>query len=381
MLRARKLGAGVAASVLLAGLGVALAPAAEAGPVFPVMNTSETPPDGVWFRNSSHQADTNRETGFGVYAGEQMSVDCYSWGDPVGPYNNHVWYRGLDVSRPIVNGHSNYGYMNTHYVNDGMTADHAYPGIPSCNAPPPPPPPPIGKLVTYYSGSGNAGSPKAQSLSVNRNLTQNGSYDGRWSPATQCVPDARSVSFADKDINRLAGWSIGRLGPIYALKYLKDHNPAAASRINYVILFDPGAPSDFGTCDYNRTTVQADSTLAWWLGLSGDNRLIIMSGDLTATNHHQTIQNAYFPAIKQAASAVRQRVLVCNYSLSHDATYNNYAYLMTSPSRLATTQGLVLAHAPSKEHPPSGAGTRDSLIPDRLIGKCFWMGVAVIRTA
>lgn len=74
--------------------------------------------------------------------GEHLAVDCYSWGDPVGPYANHIWYRGLDVERPSVNGHANYGYMNTHYVNDGMTADHPASGIPDCSAPPPPPPPP-----------------------------------------------------------------------------------------------------------------------------------------------------------------------------------------------------------------------------------------------
>ena len=36
----------------LAAPFVAAGPAAAAGPRFPVMNTSEQPPDGVWFRNS-----------------------------------------------------------------------------------------------------------------------------------------------------------------------------------------------------------------------------------------------------------------------------------------------------------------------------------------
>ena len=76
----------VVALLLSLGIAVSLPSSASAtfGP-FVVMNTSETPPDGVWFRNSPSQNDTNRETGFGVYAGESMSVDCFSWGDPVGP--------------------------------------------------------------------------------------------------------------------------------------------------------------------------------------------------------------------------------------------------------------------------------------------------------
>ncbi len=134
--RARRKAVAIAAALTLAGVGLAaVAPTAGASvATFPVMNTSESMPDGVWFRNSPRQNDTNRETGFGVYAGESMAVDCFSWADPVGQYNNHIWYRGLDVSRPTVNGHSNYGWMNTHYVNDGMTVDRAARGVPDCNA-------------------------------------------------------------------------------------------------------------------------------------------------------------------------------------------------------------------------------------------------------
>jgi Putative amidase domain len=141
--RRPKLVALMAVSALLLSLGLAASVQSSAmasGPVFPVMNTSETPPDGVWFRNNPSQGDSNRETGFGVYAGESMSADCFSWGDAVGPYSNHIWYRGLNVSRPTVDGHSNYGWMNTHYVNDGATADHAASGVPDCSAMTPPPP-------------------------------------------------------------------------------------------------------------------------------------------------------------------------------------------------------------------------------------------------
>ncbi len=336
------------APLLAAALGAAVlttVPAARAsaatGPIFTVINTTEIPPDGVWFRNSPHTADTDRVTGHGVYMNEQVQLHCYAWGDAVGAYNNSLWYYSLNVTRPTNAGLSNEGYLNAHYINDGLAANQIDAGVPECGAAPPPPPPvPIGNRVAYYSGLGSAGSPKANNLGVDRNLTYDGSYDGRWKPGVSCVPDSNAIKFASKDINRLAGWSVGRLGPIYALRYLKDHNPEAARRINYVVMFDPGAPSSFDKCDYNRTTVQADTTLAWWLGLSDSNRLIIMSGKPTATNHHETIQNAYFPAIKQAGTGVRTRVLVCNYGLDHNATYNNYAYLMTASYRLSTAQGF-----------------------------------------
>ena len=108
-MRRHAISALLTAALGVAGIGLAQPSASASVASFPVMNTSETPPDGVWFRNSPSNADTNRETGFGIYAGEHLAVDCFAWGDAVDPYDNHIWYRGGDVERPTVNGHANYG--------------------------------------------------------------------------------------------------------------------------------------------------------------------------------------------------------------------------------------------------------------------------------
>jgi hypothetical protein len=96
------------------------------------MNTSETPPDGVWFRNSPHTADTSRITGLGVYAGEQVQLQCYAFGDSVGSYNDRLWYRVTNVTRPTNNGQPNTGYLNAHYINDGKDANDIDSGVPAC---------------------------------------------------------------------------------------------------------------------------------------------------------------------------------------------------------------------------------------------------------
>lgn len=114
-----------AASPPLAGSG-------GARPIFTVMNTSETPPDGVWFRNSPHTADTDRVTGHGVYMGEQVELLCYGVGDAVGPYNDSLWYDVLDVSRPTNAGVSNSGWLNAHYINDEKVANEVDPGVVPC---------------------------------------------------------------------------------------------------------------------------------------------------------------------------------------------------------------------------------------------------------
>jgi hypothetical protein len=98
-------------------------------PTFGVMNTSESPPDGVYFRNSPHTSDTDRVTGHGVYAGEQVQLRCYAYGDAVGPYHDTLWYYVWNVSR---GGSSNAGYLNAHYINDGKAAGQVDAGVPGC---------------------------------------------------------------------------------------------------------------------------------------------------------------------------------------------------------------------------------------------------------
>lgn len=107
-------------------------PAPPTLPIYTVMNTSETPPDGVWFRWDPHTADTNRITGDGVYMNEQVQLQCYAWGDAVGPYNDTLWYRVLNVTRPTIDGMTDQGYLSAHYIDDGAWANQVDSGVPAC---------------------------------------------------------------------------------------------------------------------------------------------------------------------------------------------------------------------------------------------------------
>ena len=167
-----------------AGITTAATGASAASePVFTVMNTSETLPDGVWFRRSPHTADTDRVTGHGVYKNERVQLKCYAWGDAVGPYSDRLWYFVLNVTRPTNAGVTNQGYLNAHYINDGKAANQIDAGVAQCGTQPTP----LGKRVAHYSGKGNAGAAKARSLQVDRDLTANGAYDGKWTGSTQCM--------------------------------------------------------------------------------------------------------------------------------------------------------------------------------------------------
>lgn len=127
-------------ATVVSGNGLlASAPAlASSGPVFTVMNTDSPLPDGVWFRNSPHTADTSRITADGVYAGDRVQLNCYAWGDAVGPYNDTLWYDVTNLTRPTVpsTGKPNVGYLNAHYINDGKVANQVDAGVYLCGAAP-----------------------------------------------------------------------------------------------------------------------------------------------------------------------------------------------------------------------------------------------------
>ncbi|MGW4523626.1 hypothetical protein [Amycolatopsis sp. NPDC004378] len=195
--------------------------------------------------------------------------------------------------------------------------------------------------VVFYSGVGHAGAETAQSLGAARVLTVDGTFDGRWPGQQSCQPDASAVAFGGYRITRLAGWSLGRLGPIYALGYLRSHAPAVARDIDYIVMYDPGSPEDFnGSCD-SAPQVDASNVLAWWLGMPGtDHRLVVVAGTLTATDDYESIRGTYFPAIRAAGLATRLRVLVCGYDLDHEQAYEKYARLMTGPRLLTVPAAL-----------------------------------------
>lgn len=324
-------------------------PAAAATVDFPVMNTSESPPDGVWFRTDTNN-NTERITGLGIYAGDVMSVECWSWGVPIGSYSNQIWYRGSNKTRPTApGGRPNRGWMNTHYVNDGMTANNYHPAVPSCSVydAPPPQAPTTSSSVAYYSGVNSAGAGQADALQVARVLTDapNATFDGQWTSGVKCSPNKNAVNFAGANIKRLAGFSLGRLGPVYALNYLRWHNGAEyANSIDYVVMFDPGNSVDLlssDSCDRYGTAADAGNTLGWWLTQPNtDHRLVILSGSRTAEQQHKGIQEAYFNVIRRNWPAARSKIIVCNYTYGHDATFSNLKSEMVNATRISTAQGV-----------------------------------------
>ncbi|MEV6873928.1 hypothetical protein [Amycolatopsis sp. NPDC051128] len=330
----------VGAVVIITAAGVVgAASAADSAnlPVFPVMNTSEQPPDGVWFRYGPDPSQTTRTTGVGVYRGEHVRVKCYTIGTALGPYSNKIWYYAYDVERPTAAGRSNEGWINTHYVDDGMTANHAHPSVPSCSGGGSTPAP-IVKAV-YFSPF-NVRDSTRETWSSDPAVHSVQKDD--WKSPKQCVDDL-ALGNVPSTATVLTGWSLGRLGPVYAIARASG---AQRQQIDGITMIDPGNLTTLSGCDNSNILVKPPLTfrrpsliLADWLKANPSARLTILSGNITAENSHAGIQKVYFNDMR-AAGIDRSRVLVCNYwgpgSAEHDH-WEMYRAAMPYLNRILTT--------------------------------------------
>jgi hypothetical protein len=320
---------------------------AATGLRYQVVDADNARDGGVYYRNSPRWGDTARIVGLGGYYGETVELVCYEWGEAVGPFANRVWHYVNNLSRPV-----GYGWLPDRYLNTPVVANQLVPGEPQCGASPPPPvspptpttpapptpptppiqptsPPPTEALLpgggsAYYSpnnGTRPIGSPATWTLAYEASTRYS-----VWKSSSRCGTDRAWVpeTASGKRITTLAGWSKGRLGPIYFLRA----NRGRWATINYILMLDPGSRSNFkNPCDRRYDS----GLLAGWLRSNRANRLVILAGKTTADYRnrdngygHAGIQNAWFPRIR--GHAIARQVVVCNYDrMGHEDVFKKFA--------------------------------------------------------
>lgn len=318
------------------------------GLVFAVFNAE----GGIYYRDSPHWADTSATPGVGVYNGDRVDLICGAFGDAVGPYNDTAWSYVNNLSRSVGEG-----WVNEHFINDGALSNQFVSGEPMCG----PGTPGISGGETSGGGSGTGGgSGSSTGSGAPPSLPEGGSayfapddghsnapspatltrpYDSWRSKTHECGTEHADVpaSWGNKLISTLAGFSKGRLGPIYFLQANRSH----WSRIHYILLFDPAGKSEYEyKCDRRYPQSQL---LAEWLSLNSGNRLVIVAGKITADaanpdhgHGHAGIQDTLFPKIR--GRSIASRVVVCNYNnMGHWDVFRNFSYTMNQPPITKTT--------------------------------------------
>lgn len=311
----RKLSMLAVAVTIAATTTVIVAPAAAAqGPVFTVMNTSEEPPDGVYYRSAPDMSTAVRITGFGVFQGERVSEDCYAWGTAVGTYQNRLWYYTHNVSRTVVGDRSNEGWLNAHYINDGVNANEITPGVSLCGgttpAPPTPPAPTpsptaISVFMSPYNPTDGKGKYSLYDQSV-RTITRD---NGGCSTNINLV-DRVSNANPNTVVTTLSGWSCGRLA---VEKYLAQASDEQLRKLDYVLMIDPGGSELIGSDDTN----QAAAAFTRWFGQNSNARMVILAGSRTYA------YGSYFGIIRTwgLGNLTSSHTKVCTYNTSHEVTY------------------------------------------------------------
>jgi hypothetical protein len=106
---------------------VVAAPAATASThVFPTMNDS----GGIYWRSGTNWNTPIVKSGYGVYPGTTISVNCYQMGTANVPGSaDGMWVKASWASGPGTGT----GWINEHFVNDGAPINQAAPGVPPCS--------------------------------------------------------------------------------------------------------------------------------------------------------------------------------------------------------------------------------------------------------
>lgn len=121
-----------------------LADAAIADPTYQAMNAA----GGIYWRSAPDWNTPVAQAGNGVYNGTTIAVHCYRSGTTVPGSSNTMWEQATVVGGP---GHGS-GWVNEHFINDGVGINQHSPGVPPCSTPPNTPHPSNGCYGDYCSG-------------------------------------------------------------------------------------------------------------------------------------------------------------------------------------------------------------------------------------
>jgi alpha-tubulin suppressor-like RCC1 family protein len=197
-------------------------------------------------------------------------------------------------------------------------------------------PPPSGPASVFYSPNSYPNGIASVPTIADLNLVLD-----EWTSPNCGIGNAANIP---SSVNQLAGWSKGRLGPIYAL-YAQQTSVANLPNIHLLTLFDPGNKADFtgrNNCD---TRYNINQILSTWLQADSRNYLVVLTG-LNSEDRskpawcHQNwcrgpatfsgLWHYYFAGIWNQPFA--NRALVCDYAyLSHDDVLRKFSWIVQNP--------------------------------------------------
>lgn len=342
-MRLKRMMAALAVVVIGTAGALVVATPASAGTnlYYQSVDSDNDPYSGIYLRNGTSMGNVDRVWHRYMYYGNRFELICGAWGESVGPRANRRWHQVYVMEGPAV---GQTGWIADRYTSTPNAANQPTPGEPECGA---------GlarRGAVYYS-------PYPQGQYVPNTWAAVMPYSA-WTSPTQCSTTNIGNTpgwepNTGRTVTTLAGWSIGRLGPLYYLDRFRDR----WQTIDTIIMIDPGTFHELTTsCDVRiNGGVRAQDLLFDWLNANPRARLIIYAGavtedhpSMTGNHAHRGIQEVYFPRIRSTHDTFKRRVMVCNYQLGQNATK------ATHDAMLWGMAGLIDKEPPTTSYCPNG---------------------------
>jgi hypothetical protein len=175
-----------------------------------------------------------------------------------------------------------------------------------------------------------------------------------WKAGSGCSDFRNAVAAVPEGASTLAGWSLGRLGPLY---YLAGATEEQRKAIKNIVLFDPGSYDNLHDgCD-SQINPSAASLLADWIASDQSHRLIVYTGHDTEDKPLSYIGKStfggiwhfYFPKLWNQPFA--DRVAVCDYdNISHPDILKELSWTINQLPTAGTCPSIP-GKAPKPWHP------------------------------
>lgn len=125
--------AGAAACLAAMAMTAIVPQAANAGPVYQVIDADNDPYTGIYLRNGTSMANVDRVASRYIVYGNSVDLLCGTWGEAVGPYANRRWHNVRVLNGPAA---GQTGWVADRYTNTPNAANQPTPGEAECGAPP-----------------------------------------------------------------------------------------------------------------------------------------------------------------------------------------------------------------------------------------------------
>lgn len=158
--------------------------------------------------------------------------------------------------------------------------------------------------------------------------------------------DNFAPTIADKPVDTLAGWSLGRLGIAY---FLEESSGLQRDQVNHLVYFDPANYEDYTTNVCDQRNPSQSVQLKAWLSEDPNNHVTVVAGAYTVDAGNPNALGQTSAGVREmlfseiSGTALANQVKVCeDADAGHAETLTLYADLMAQSYSETCPDGTIM---------------------------------------